>query len=315
MKCPVTVLMAVFNGSPFLGVAIDSILAQTYRDFRFLIIDDRSTDDTREIVRSYQDDRIDFWCLESNIGQTAALNLGLQSASTPWIARMDADDFSAPTRLEEQMRRLEAEPAISCLGTYAWTFRENPAEMEGEITPPLAHGDIKRFLLHDSPMVHGSIVMNRQAALDVGGYNDRYSISADMDLYDRLLVDHMAANLPSKLLGIRRHSGQISRLPLALDENINIARGRLSSSVYTPQELAIVRSSLARCHIARGFDLASRWDWVGLARDSLVAFRISPKTFPWQWSLGVLRVSIPQGRRAKLGMFLSKASSLLRKGH
>jgi len=68
-----TVLMAVRNGEPFLNLAIDSILRQTYRDFRFLIIDDASTDRTRELVRSYSDERMEMVCLEENVGQTAAL--------------------------------------------------------------------------------------------------------------------------------------------------------------------------------------------------------------------------------------------------
>jgi len=311
---PVTVLMAVFNGIPFLGVAIDSILAQTYRDFRFLIVDDCSTDNTREIIRSYNDDRIDLVCLEKNIGQTASLNVGLQKAATTWIARMDADDFSAPTRLEEQMERLESEPSLSCLGTFVWTFSDTPEQAVSEITPPLAHDDIKRFLLHDSPMIHGSIVMNRQAVLDVGSYNDSYQISADMDLYDRLLVDHRAANLPSKLLGIRRHAGQISRGPVALDENINIARTRLASTGYSAQELTVVRGALARCQIARGFHRASRLNLAGFTGDSLRAFRNSPKTFPYQWGLGLLRTMIPQRRQARLGAFLSGAASRLKTG-
>ena len=98
-----TVLMTVYNGSPFLRTAIDSILNQTYADFCFLIVDDASTDDSREIVRSYKDPRIQLVCLEHNVGQTAALNIGLRQATTPWIARMDADDYSGPTRFEEQM--------------------------------------------------------------------------------------------------------------------------------------------------------------------------------------------------------------------
>ena len=313
--CSVTVLMTVFNGGPFLEVAIDSILAQTYQDFRFLIVDDCSTDNTREIIRSYQDDRIDILCLKQNMGQTASLNVGLKNAKTQWIARMDADDFSAPTRLEEQMRRLESDPSISCLGTYVWTFSDTPSKADTEITPPLTHEDIKRFLLHDSPMVHGSIIMDRQAVLDVGGYNDHYRISADVDLYDRLLVDHLAANLPIKLLGIRRHAGQISREPIAFDENINIARVRLSSSIYSPQELATVRRALARCYIARGFHFASQRDFAGFARDSLTALHDSPKTFPWQWSLELLRTALPQRKRARLGAFLSRAASRLGTRH
>src|SRR3989338_10031399 len=118
MNPAVTVLMAVQNGGPYLRTAIESILHQTYRDFCFLIVDDGSTDDSREIVRSYDDRRIELLCLEHNVGQTAALNKGLRHAPTPWIARMDADDYSARTRLEVQIKSLEGEPLLACLGTF-----------------------------------------------------------------------------------------------------------------------------------------------------------------------------------------------------
>ena len=82
MNGGLTVLMAVYNGSAYLRTAMDSILQQTYSDFQFLIVDDASTDDTREIIRSYEDSRIQLICLEQNVGQTASLNIGLRQAST-----------------------------------------------------------------------------------------------------------------------------------------------------------------------------------------------------------------------------------------
>ena len=104
----VTVLMTVHNGGPYLRTAIHSVLAQTYRDFRFLIVDDASSDDTRDIIRSYDDPRVELMVLPQNVGQTAALNLGLRHAASPWIARMDADDYAAPSRLEEQLGALKS---------------------------------------------------------------------------------------------------------------------------------------------------------------------------------------------------------------
>src|SRR5688572_19340877 len=125
-----TVLMAVRNGEPFLTAAIESILRQTYEEFRFLIVDDASTDRTREVIRSYDDKRIELLCLQQNVGQTAALSIGVQRVSTPWIARMDADDYSAATRFEKQMNLLTADPSLGCVGTFAWVFRNDPAVAE-----------------------------------------------------------------------------------------------------------------------------------------------------------------------------------------
>jgi glycosyltransferase involved in cell wall biosynthesis len=97
-----TVLMTVYNGEAYLRETIDSILNQTYKDFKFLILDNASTDSSREIIRSYNDPRIELAALPENIGQAAALNKGLDMIDTPLVARMDADDISLPHRLTRE---------------------------------------------------------------------------------------------------------------------------------------------------------------------------------------------------------------------
>jgi len=273
--------MAVYNGGPYLRTAIDSILQQTYADFHFLIVDDASTDNTREIVRSYQDGRIQLHCLEKNVGQTAALSIGLNLASTPWIARMDADDYSAPTRLEEQMGAIDADPSLDCVGTFGWMFLEDPSVIESLDTRPLCYPDIKLALLSASPIIHGSIVVRRAALLDVGGYNDRYRYSADLEMYDRLLEKYRAANIPKPLIGLRQHDNQGSGSIRAYDESIDILSQRLLNPKYSRKEVAIINSNLSRWHIVRGIHLGAERKYLELLKDLVRAFRVSPKTSPW----------------------------------
>ncbi|HKQ33129.1 MAG TPA: glycosyltransferase family A protein, partial [Thermodesulfobacteriota bacterium] len=118
MTPKVTVLMTVYNGEKFLNEAIDGILNQTFRDFEFLIINDGSTDGSREIIKSYKDPRINLVDNESNIGLTASLNRGLSLAGGEYIARQDADDISLPERLEKQISILERNPDIALLGSW-----------------------------------------------------------------------------------------------------------------------------------------------------------------------------------------------------
>ena len=303
-----TVLMAVHNGSPFLRTAIDSVLQQTYPGFHFLIIDDASTDDTVEIVRSYRDDRVELVCLDQNVGQTAALNIGLRRATTPWIARMDADDYSAPTRFEEQMAALVADPSISCLGTHIWIFHDDPEVVEGELTTPLLHADIKRTLLRGSPMVHGSIIVDRQAILEIGGYDERYREAADYEMYDRLVSRYIAANIPKKLMGIRQHRDQGSRSVLAYDEVINICRGRLKSGDYSRHDAATIRATLSRVYIFR-----SRFSWrkqsvVEQLKDLARAFRVSPNTFIWNFFLVSIFDRFSVSRQSALRRVLARSA-------
>lgn len=278
MKCSLTVLMTVHNGGPYLRTGIESILAQTFRDFHFLIVDDGSTDDSREIVRSYDDKRIELVCLGRNLGQTAALNIGLKRALTPWIARMDADDYSAPTRLEEQIRVLEADSSLSCVGTFGWEFREDPAVVEGVAPRPEQDADIKRALPYTCPIIHGSIVVSRKALLDVGAYNERYRYLADWEMYERFLASHRAANIPKPLLGIRLHSNQNSFTAEAMDEFIDLYWYRLSHGMLSREDQLILQAALAQRLINLGYDYSAKGEHLSSIGCFVKAARIAPRT-------------------------------------
>jgi len=275
---PVTVVMAVHNGSQYIRTAIDSLLAQTYLDFRLLIVDDASTDDTRDIVRTYADPRIELVCLERNIGQTAALNVGLQRASTPWIARMDADDYAAPRRLEEQMQLAESDASLGCIGTFAWIFRDDPQHRDEIVEKPLEDTAIRRRFWHAIPLIHGSLIMRRHLVLEAGGYDARYRYSADWDLYHRLLTRCRAANVPIPLLGIRRHPGQHSFLKATLDENIAIFSRVLAAEHCTRRDRAMVRNSLAFTYVHRARRDRLEGQFKEMFHDVSCAFQWAPVT-------------------------------------
>jgi len=113
----VSIVMSCYNSEATVVEAIESILNQTFSNFEFIIIDDGSIDSTRDILSSYQqkERRIVLIENEQNIGLAAALNKGIRMASTPLIARMDADDVSLPTRLEKQIEFLHTHPNVDIL--------------------------------------------------------------------------------------------------------------------------------------------------------------------------------------------------------
>ena len=311
MSNTLIVLMTVYNGGPFLRTAIDSILDQTYGDFGFLIVDDASTDDSREIVASYHDDRIELLALEDNVGQTAALNIGLNHASETWIARMDADDYSAPTRFEEQMRALDADGSIVILGTHAWRFREDPEIVDGEYITPLESAAIKQQLLRGSPLIHSSMIAKRSALLEVGAYDDRYPHSADIDLYDRLMDNHKAANLPRKLYGIRRHGDQGTRTKDAQKETVAIFSRRLQSNRYSPEDRTVIKASLARFHVVLSRQYGGERNIVSMFQYLWRAFRYSPKTIAWYLPLIYVGYMLPERIRAVLKPTLVRAWNIV----
>src|SRR5690242_9380591 len=99
--------MPVYNASSYLREAIESILNQTYSNFEFIIINDGSTDNSLEIIRSYHDPRISVVNNETNLGIIKTRNKGLKLAKGKYIANMDADDISLSSRLEKQVQYLE----------------------------------------------------------------------------------------------------------------------------------------------------------------------------------------------------------------
>lgn len=298
--------MTVYNGAKFLRPAIDSILNQTFSDFHFLIIDDASTDDSPDIVRSYQDDRIKFLLLDKNVGQTAALNKGLEMVCTKWIARMDADDYSAPSRLEQQMGFLSQYPYIGVLGTHAWTFYDDPSEFEGEILTAPGHDEIAKQLLNGSPLIHSSFVALRDALLECGGYQEKYKYAADVELYDRLFLRCNAANLQEKLYGIRIHEGQGVHTTVAIDEIIDIYHHRLSEDHYSNSEKYILKSALSRRQIILAYKLFLSLRLVSAIQNLCCAANNSPRTFLFYLPTVFIGFSLPRRiRRILKRAFLS----------
>lgn len=182
----ITVLMTVYNGEKTLRRAIESILLQTFRDFEFLIINDCSADGTVDMVGSYNDDRIKLHTNEVNVGQTKSLNIGLGLVESEYIARMDADDYSMPERLEKQYSFIKKHPEYVVVGTDCLVvdeFGNKKSVSKGCVK----QDDIILRMLYGSPINHVSVLMKSEVVRNLGGYNPEFVISADFDLWSRLV--------------------------------------------------------------------------------------------------------------------------------
>ena len=113
----VSIIMCAYNAEAFLREAVDSILAQTLRDFELIVIDDASSDRTPELLAEYSDPRIRVIRNPSNLGPGAARNRGLRLARGKYIAVQDADDASVPNRLAQQVAYLDAHPEVGLIGS------------------------------------------------------------------------------------------------------------------------------------------------------------------------------------------------------
>lgn len=119
IKNLVSVILPAYNAERFLKESIDSILAQTYRNFELIVLNDGSTDRTEEIVLSYSDPRIRYVKNEQNLKLIKTLNKGIDLAKGEYIARMDADDVSLPTRFEEEVYKFEEDPTLGIVSCFS----------------------------------------------------------------------------------------------------------------------------------------------------------------------------------------------------
>ena len=201
----VTVLMSVYNGAKYLREAIDSILNQSFKDFEYLIIDDCSTDGSSDIIRSYTDPRIRLIQNEKNIGLTRSLNKGLKLANAQYIARMDADDISLPSRFERQTEFLQSPPEHVVVGCCILRIDPDgdPIQIDHQAD---SHENIEKvFLRGRSGLPHPAAMFRREAAHAVGDYGREYECAQDIDLFLRLGERGRLGNVQEVLLKYRQH--------------------------------------------------------------------------------------------------------------
>ena len=226
----ISVVMSVYNGERFLAAAIESVLAQTFADFEFLIIDDGSFDASRNIAAQYaaRDSRIHLIARE-NQGLIASLNELLTAARAPLVARMDADDICMPLRFERQLAFLHAHPEIGVLGTWAEDIDENGAPYPLDIEDhPVDHAAFIAGIESGAYlMCHPAVMFRRELVLSVGGYHPAFRHCEDLDLWLRLATRTQLANLPERLLRYRHYSAQVSQRH-ATEQQINAAIARIA---------------------------------------------------------------------------------------
>lgn len=205
----ITVLMAVYNGELYLRDTIDSILNQTFRDFEFLIINDGSTDSTKEIILSYSDPRITFVNNEVNLGLPKSLNNGLRIAQGEVIARQDADDVSEPDRLEKQLSFLERNPEIVLIGTWYKEIDESGNFIK-DVALPCDTNEIRWDMLFYTPLMH--TMFRKESMLSGAGlYDESYRYAEDWELFSRAAANGVpVANVGEYLVSYRIHSRSLS---------------------------------------------------------------------------------------------------------
>ena len=211
----VSVVIPVHNGEKYLAQAIESVLAQTFRDFELLIVDDGSTDSSRAIMDRYarRDARIRILS-QANRGVSAAGNLGLEEARGEWVARLDADDVFLPDKLERQIAFIRRHPNVRIVGTLGY-FISGAGRVIGLVNSdgPFTRAEFERMAGRGEPVffVHSSTLMHRETVLSVGGYREQFVQAEDVDLWLRMAEKgHVLLKMSEPLLLYRLHGESLT---------------------------------------------------------------------------------------------------------
>jgi glycosyltransferase involved in cell wall biosynthesis len=206
----ISVIMPCYNSEMYIGEAIQSVLNQTYPHFELIILDDGSTDSTKSIIRSFSDWRIKLEVEVENRGIVFQLNKGLSIAKGQFIARMDADDISLPTRFEKQIEFFEDKTNnnIHVLGTDAVSIgRSNKPIVYKNYDPK----QISFLLNFYCPILHPTVLM-KKTVFDKGlRYSERFKYAEDFALWRMIDNGNNIAILAEQLLHYRIHDGQTNQ--------------------------------------------------------------------------------------------------------
>ena len=250
----VSVILPAFNASKYIAESIDSVLAQSFRDFELLVIDNGSVDSTVEIVGRFRDKRLRLLRHKSNRGLSNSLNHGILMAKGVWLARVDADDVCLAERFEKQLAFLEKNKEVVAIGTAMIQIDDRGRRLSTVIFAE-DHQEIVGGLVFGKKagqLAHSSVMVSRRVVEEVGGYPTYFSTTEDLPLWLRLTFKGRLANLPDPLILYRVHQSSMSLVKGGRPLLTNALASRLAylfriNGLGDPLEDVLTRKVLLDC--------------------------------------------------------------------
>ena len=256
----VSVVIATYNRADLLPETIESVLTQTFRDFELIVVDDGSTDNTQEVLKSYGD-RLRF-LRQENRGPSAARNFGVSHARASWISIQDSDDICAPDHLETLYRCVEKKPDVGMVFANG-AYIDDPGGktiIPQEKSKRLAEKGVELPDLFSTSIVRlQAALLSKEALLAVGGLDENLRIAMDLDLAFRFFMRFPMAYVDKVVFFYRRHEGNIGRNhELRLLENLRVMEKLVQEFPSAIQILG--RQKINRRRAYRYYRLSkSRW--------------------------------------------------------
>ena len=279
----VSVIIPVLNGEDYIALAIESVLAQTMREFELIIIDDGSTDDTAGVVNRYDDDRI-VYHYQPNRGLSAARNAGIRRARAKWLAFLDCDDYWHAEKLEAQLARAASAPdagLVYCATsstTMAGEFvYDIPARIEGHVLPQLLYGN----------RVAGSAssaMVRRDVLATVGEFDEALRCSEDWDMWLRVSSVTSVARVETPLVCCSNTPGSLGKnIGMLRDANRFILDRAFAS--YAAELTHLRRQAYESVHLTAAVNFQESGLFADARRELLRAARYNPLNLRIYWRL------------------------------
>ncbi|MFC2025019.1 glycosyltransferase [Chloroflexota bacterium] len=204
----VSVIIPTYNRAHLISNAIDSILAQTFNDFELIIVDNFSSDDTESVVKSYVDRRIRYFKNNNNGLVSINRNYGIENSRGEYIAFLDDDDSWLPKKLEKQVSLLESNNELGLVYSDCYVIDDNDNIRENTYCygRKLAKGKAFNELFQSNFIPMLTVVIRKEALDKVGGFNPRYKIAEDYDLWLRIAAHYPIDFTDQPLAKFRVHS-------------------------------------------------------------------------------------------------------------
>lgn len=236
--------MTIYNAAPWLQRTLDSLFAQTFRDFELVAVENGSTDGSRAILEACGDPRLRLLALPQNIGRTPALRHGFERARGEYLAVLDADDLNGPERLRREVEFLDAHPDVVLVGT--WTdFIDAGDRVVGQYRPPADSAELIDVFGGENPIVHSSCMYRAADAAAVGGYPEDLPHSQDLGLWLKLLRRGKAAIIAEPLCQFRVITGG-GGMTQSRRNRIDVARDQLKLLRTVRETLPLSRTGRRR---------------------------------------------------------------------
>jgi glycosyltransferase involved in cell wall biosynthesis len=183
----VSVIIPTYNGAHLLARAIQSVLGQTFRDFELIVVDDGSTDNTKELVSNIGDERVRYIRHEKNRGPSAARNTGIKAANGPYIAFQDSDDEWMPDKLEKQMRAFANAPSeVGVVYSGFWRIKDDQKTYIPSSRIEPKDGNVHSLLLKSNFIGTPVVLMKRECFEKAGMFDEELPMLEDWELWIRI---------------------------------------------------------------------------------------------------------------------------------